>query len=120
MIKAFNRNEKKALIAILKFIINADGKIEEAEIGKLNSIAEKKGFDDFTEIFAEVDSEIQNIEDLQKFIASNIISETHKYDILKLAFEISAIGTIVPEEAEIIKLIGKEWNIDVPSVLKGE
>ncbi len=120
MIKAFNRIEKKALIAILKFIVNADGIIEEEETAKLNSIAEEKGFDDFTEIFAEVDNEIQSFEDLQKFIISNTISQTHKYDILKLALEIAAIGTIVPEEAKIVKIIGKEWDIDIPSVLKGE
>ena len=45
MIKSFSRDEKKALVAILKFIVNADGRISEGEIAKFNEIAEKKGFD---------------------------------------------------------------------------
>ena len=120
MIKGFNRDEKKALVAILKYIVSADGRISEGEISKFNELAEKKGFEDFDDIFSEVDSEIETINDLNKLI-TQVTSETHKYDILKHAIEISlADATIVPEEAKIIKTLGKEWGIDVKSVLKGE
>ncbi len=119
MIKTFNRDEKKALVAILKFIVNADGRITEGEITKFNEIAEKKGFEDFTDIFTEVDKEIHTVDDLKKLISMDI-QETHKNDIIKYALEISvADATINPEESQILKSIGKAWNIDIKSILSG-
>ncbi len=119
MIKSFSKDEKKALVAILKFIVNADGRISEGEIAKFNEIAEKKGFEDFTDIFEEVDREIQTMADLKKLISMEI-NETHKNDILKYALEISvADATINPKESRILKSIGKAWNVDIQSILKG-
>jgi uncharacterized tellurite resistance protein B-like protein len=119
MIKSFSRDEKKALVAILKFIVNADGLISEGEIAKFNEIAEKKGFEDFTNLFEEVDREIHTMADLKKMI-SLVINETHKNDILKYALEISvADATINPKESQILKSIGKAWNVDIQSILNG-
>ena len=119
MIKAFNRDEKKVLVAILKFIVNADGRITEGEIAKFNEIAEKKGFEDFTDIFTEVDSEIHSVDDLKKLLSLEV-QETHKNDIIRFAIEISvADATIDPEESQILKSIGRAWNIDIKSIMRG-
>jgi uncharacterized tellurite resistance protein B-like protein len=119
MIKSFSKDEKKALVAILKFIVNADGRISEGEIAKFNEIAEKKGFEDFTDIFEEVDREIHTMADLKKLISMEI-NETHKNDILKYALEITvADATINPKESQILKSIGKAWNVDIQSILNG-
>ena len=119
MIKSFNREEKIALVAILRFIASSDGRITEGEIEKFDQIAEKKGFEDFSEIFNEVDNEVHSIDDIKKLIKM-VERDTHKYDILKYAIELSvADSNIVPEEVEILKIMGKEWNVDIKSVLKG-
>ncbi len=119
MIKGFNREEKKALVAIIKFIINTDGYVSDVEIDKINSLAEEKGFEDFNEIFREVDQEVHSMEDIKALIKT-VKKETHEFDILKYAFDIAtADATIDPEEIKILKIMGKEWNVDIKTLLKG-
>lgn len=119
MIKSFNKDEKKALIAIMKFVASADGSITDEEIRTFNEIAEQKNFDDFQEIFTEVDTEIHTLDDIMK-LAKKVRKKTHEYDILRYAFEIAIAGTRVePEEVEILRLLGKEWGVDIKSLLKG-
>lgn len=120
MFKSFKTEEKKALVAICKFIAHSDGKITEAEIIKFNEIAEEKGFEDFSEIFQEVDREVTSLDDIKELI-KKVDRQTHKNDILRIAMEIAiADATLVPEEVEIIKMIGKAWNIDIKALLKGK
>jgi tellurite resistance protein len=119
MIKSFNKDEKKALIAIMKFVASADGIITDEEIRTFNEIAEKKNFDDFQEIFTEVDTEIHSLDDIME-LAKKVRKKNHEYDILRYAFEIAIAGTRVePEEVEILRLLGKEWGVDIKSLLKG-
>ncbi|HNR90111.1 MAG TPA: TerB family tellurite resistance protein [Spirochaetota bacterium] len=120
MIKGFNRQEKKAIIAILKFIIHADGVIMDNEIAKFNELAERKGFEDFADVFNEVDREVRTLDDLRGVIAA-VTSETHRNDILKYAVEIALADiSIKPEEAQILKLVGKEWKINITALMKGK
>ena len=119
MIKSFNKDEKKALIAIMKFVASADGVITGEEITTFNEIAEKKNFEDFQEIFTEVDTEVRSLDDIME-LAKKVRKKTHEYDILRYAFEMAIAGTKVePEEVEILKLLGKEWGVDIKSLLKG-
>ncbi|HON79652.1 MAG TPA: TerB family tellurite resistance protein [Spirochaetota bacterium] len=119
MIQSFNKDEKKALIAIMKFVASADGVITGEEITTFNEIAEKKNFDDFQEIFTEVDNEVHTIEDIME-LAKKVRTKTHEYDILRYAFEMAIAGTTIePEEVEILRLLGKEWGVDIKSLLKG-
>lgn len=119
MIKSFNKDEKKALIAIMKFVANADGIITDDEIRTFNEIAEKKNFDDFQEIFTEVDNEVRSLDDILE-LAKKVRKKTHEVDILRYAFEMAIAGTRVePEEIEILRLLGKEWGVDIKSLLKG-
>lgn len=119
MIKSFNKDEKKALIAVMKFVASADGSITDEEIRTFNEIAEQKNFDDFQEIFTEVDTEIRTLDDIME-LAKKVRKKTHEYDILRYAFEIAIAGTRVePEEVEILRLLGKEWGVDIKSLLKG-
>lgn len=113
MIKSFNREEKKALVAILKFIASADGNITDEEIEKFNKIADEKGFEDFTEIFAEVDKEVHSMDDL-KFLIHKVREQTHEQDILRYAVDIArSDGEIIPGEVEVLKIMGDEWDIDI-------
>jgi hypothetical protein len=48
------------------------------------------------------------------------IQEAHKNDIIRYALEISvADANINPQESQILKLVGKAWNIDIKSILSG-
>lgn len=119
MIKSFDKNEKKALVAIMKFIISTHGKVTEAELEKFNEIAEQKGFEDFSEVFEQVDREVHSLDDIKKLIKT-VNKDTHKYDIIKYAMEIAVSDAdIEPEEYAILKLMGKEWHIDIKKLLKG-
>jgi uncharacterized tellurite resistance protein B-like protein len=118
MIHSFNHDEKKALIAILKFIASSDGKISQGEIAKFNEIAEKQNFSDFSQIFDEVDAEVHTIDDLIR-LADRVRLKTHEYDILKYAFEMATAGTTInPEDVEIITMLGNRWKIDIKNLLK--
>jgi len=120
MIKDFNHDEKKALVAIIKFIIAADGKISDSEIEKSNEVAETKGFEDFTDIYREVDREVNTIDDIKDLI-HKVREETHEYDILKIAMEMAmADADIALEEDHVISIMCKEWNIDINTLLTGD
>ena len=117
MIKSFNKDEKMILIAILKCIVSADGNITSGELERFNDIAEKKGFEDFQEIFNEVDKEIKNMDDVKELI-KKVTNNTHKKDILKFSIDIAiADGNINPDEADVLNYMSKEWGIDVKSLL---
>lgn len=119
MIKGFNTQEKMALIAILKFIINADGAIMDDELDTFNTVAEEKGFEDFAAVFDEVDKTIHTLDDFKKLIDS-VTNQAHRNDILKYAVEIALADiSLKPHEAQILKLIGKEWKIDIAKIMKG-
>ncbi len=117
MIRSFNRDEKKALIAIIKFIANSDGQISPQEIQTFNDIAERKIFNDFSELFNEVDAEIHSLDDIMA-LAGKVRSKAHEYDILKLAFEMAVAGTTInPEDVEIMQMLGELWGVDIKTLL---
>jgi len=117
MIRSFNRDEKKTLIAVMKFIASSDGRISPQEIRTFNEVAERKNFDDFSELFNEVDAEVRTLDDIM-VLAGKVRRKTHEYDILKLAFEMAVAGsTINPEEVEIIRMLGERWGIDITKLL---
>lgn len=118
MIKDFTHDEKKALVAILKFIIAADDSISDSEIEKSQEIAEQRGFEDFQEIYAEVDREVQSLDDIRSLI-KNVREKTHEMDILKLAIEMARVDAAInPEEDHILSVMGVEWNIDIHQLLE--
>ncbi len=113
MIKSFSRDEKMALISIIKFIAVSDRRLTENELEKINRIAEEKGFDDFSIIFNDVDREIKTLDDIRNLI-KKVKSSEHKNDIVKYALEVAvADAEINEEEAEILSILSDEWDIDI-------
>jgi len=111
MLKSFNKEEKMALISILKFMINSEGKITETELTRINELAEEKGFEDFHEIFDDVDKNVHAMNDIISLI-KKVKNESHKKDILRYASELAITnGSINPQEGEVIQLLKKEWNL---------
>ncbi len=119
MIKEFSREEKMALIAVTKYIINADGMVTKSEISRINDLAEEKGFEDFQSLFNDVDREILSMEDLKGLIA-RVTNEKHRKGIVRYALDFSrADANLNPDEVDILNYMGKTWGLDISSILKG-
>ncbi|HOK02515.1 MAG TPA: TerB family tellurite resistance protein [Spirochaetota bacterium] len=118
MLEKLTHEEKKALIAIARYIVSADGIITSAELDSMNMIAEELGFDDYHDIFNEVDAEITSMEDLKKLI-EDLADSKHKKTIIKLAIEISrADANIRDEEKDILVFVADAWDIDINSMMR--
>ena len=113
MISELDHDEKKTLLGILKFIINADGRISEGEIDRFSKLAEDKGFADFNSILNEVNKEVENLNDLSKLL-NNVTAEGHREEIVQLALEMAqADGIAVDSEGDLINYVSRVWNIEI-------
>ena len=118
MSEIFTKDEKMALIAIIKYIISTDGVITEREIEDINAVAVHKGFEDFNQIFNEVDRSIKTIADLKGLI-QKVTDKANRKKILQHALEISqADANVNPQEIEILKFMSKEWKVNLRSLRK--
>lgn len=117
MLKDFTREERKALVAIIKYMVAADGEISENEIEECQSIAATKGFEDYTELFSEVDREMDSVEDILALLPA-VSDRNHEEDILRIALEIARLDTsVAPEEVEVLSILANAWNIDIQPIL---
>lgn len=116
MLTTFNKEEKKVLIALIKYISASDGQISDADIKESEKIASQKGFEDFSELFTEVEKEIVSLDDLKSKI-DLVKKEDHEYDIIRVAIEIAqADGEINHKEIEIIKYMADSWGINLEEI----
>lgn len=116
MITTFNKEEKKVLIALIKYIAASDGQISAADIKESDKIASQKGFEDFSELFTEVEKEITSLEDLKSKI-DLVRKKDHEYDLIRIAIEIAqADGEINHKEVKIIKYMADAWKIDLEEI----
>ena len=91
--------------------------ISEAELEKCGELANRKGMEDFSEIFLEVEKEVKTFDDLKTLIHS-VRKKTHENDILKLAVDFALADVqIDPAEVDVIRLMGEEWGINVKKLL---
>jgi len=119
MLSTFNKEEKMLLIAVLKFIAQADGKLEEGELETFHKVAEEKGFEDFREIFNEVDETVHSLNDLSHLVNSAEDSE-HKKDIIRYAVEMSRSDRVMKyEDSEAIRYLARAWGLDIKDILYG-
>ena len=113
MINTFNHDEKKALLAIVKFIIAADGKITEEEAERCAHLSEEKGFEDFSDIFQEVDREVNSLDDVF-LLAEQVKESAHEQDILKIAIDIAeADANVIDDESGFISRLAEMWDIPI-------
>jgi len=113
----FSYKDKATLIGMCKFIINADGIVTDAELDSMLAIAQDIGFDDYNEIFDEVDDKIRSIEDLKKYIDSSKES-LNKARIFKYAVLISrADANIRDEEIDILHYAADAWDINIKEIM---
>jgi hypothetical protein len=117
MLESLTKDEKIVLLAVMKYIVSTDGVITEREIDDINSLAEEKGFEDFQEIFDEVDEKVKSLDDLKKLI-QKVKKDSSRMEIVRYALEFSmADADVNPHESEILKYMGKEWKIDLKEMI---
>ena len=108
-------HDKKALLAILKYIASADGRISENELAKFTKLAEEKGFEDFSGVFASVDSEVKSMNDLDKLILE--VDSSRRKEILTLALEMAESDGVSDSEKDLINFLSRVWNIPTEELL---
>ncbi|MBP7735869.1 MAG: TerB family tellurite resistance protein [Spirochaetes bacterium] len=117
MSKSFTKEEKMVLIAVMKYIVSTDGIVTDREVDDINELAEEKGFEDFQEIFNEVDRTVKSMDDLKKLV-KQIEHEGSRKKIIKYAVEFSrADADVNPHEIEILKYMCNVWNINLKALL---
>ncbi len=118
MPETLSHDEKIVLIGLCKYLISRDGSVTPAELENMNLVAEEIGFDDYHDIFNEVDSEITSLEILKSKIES-LANGKNKKKILKFAIMISRTdANIQDEEMEILVFAADSWDIDINSIIK--
>ncbi len=117
MSKSLTKEEKMVLIAVMKYIVSTDGVITEREVDDINDLAEEKGFEDFQNLFNEVDETIRSMNDLKKLI-KQVENTESRNKILEYAIEFSrADADVNPHEIEILQYMSKEWRINLKTLL---
>ncbi len=120
MSKSLSKEEKMVLIAVMKYILSTDGVITDREVDDISDLADEKGFEDFQDLFNEVDENIRSMNDLKNLIKKVDNTESRK-KILQYAIEFSrADADVNPHEIEILKYMSKEWHINLKTLLDEE
>lgn len=118
MPETLTHDEKMILIGLCKYIISIHGVVTPVDLDNMNLIAEEMGFDDYHEVFNEVDAEITSVDILKEKI-DNLASEKNRNKILKYAIEISrSDANIKDDEMEILVYAADAWDIDINSIIK--
>jgi tellurite resistance protein len=113
----FSYNDKITLIGMCKFIINADGITTDAELDSMLAVADEIGFDDYNEIFNDVDERITTIDDLKEYI-DNTKESSNKESIFRYAVLISrSDGNIRDEEIDILHYAADAWDISISEIM---
>jgi len=117
MIKSFNKEEKIALIGVIKFLINSDGLIRDEEIEKIHELSMQKGFEDFQDVFNDADRTIKSITDLQDALY-RIHDNVHKKDFVKVAAEIALSDAVINyRENAMLKYLCDFWKLNIDDLL---
>lgn len=118
MIQNFDKKDKKALLAVAKFIANQDNKLTEQETENFKNLARQKGFEDFQEIFKEVDDEVTSLNDLSS-VLNAVTNRSRQKDIVSLAIEMArADGYESSEEHDTIRYLCRLWDINLEDLDK--
>ena len=116
MIQDFTTEERKLLIAVARLIATQDNRITDGELEQINLISEQEGFEDFQELFNQVDKEVKTLKDISKLVNQVTWKDTQEY-IISFAIAIArADGFESPEEHDIISYLCRTWNITVKEI----
>jgi len=111
------KSDKITLIGMCRFIMNADGFVTDSELDSMAEVADEIGFDDYQEIFDEVDEKISTIDDLKRFI-DDTKESSNRVKILQYAVRISrSDANIKDDEIDIIRYAADEWGLDIAKIL---
>ncbi|HOP62939.1 MAG TPA: TerB family tellurite resistance protein [Spirochaetota bacterium] len=118
MPKTLSHEEKVVLIGLCKYIISTDGSVTPSELESMNIIADEIGFDDYQNIFNDVDTEITSLELLKEKI-ENLEKSANRKKILKYAIQISrSDANIKSDEMDILVYAADSWDIDINTIIR--
>ena len=116
MYKDLTKEEKLAIVGVFKYIVNANGKVDEEEIDAMHDFIKDKNFNDFNDILDEFESDCNTIEDFYELI-ENVRKENRDL-LVEEAYELAVCdGYATPEELEVFDIMAEVWDIDKQTLL---
>lgn len=114
-ISDLSRNEKIALVALMKAIALANQTITESEMGVIDRVASELGEEEYRLLLDEADNSFADLEDLKTALAGIDSKETRDI-IYGTAWEESAADPLINHmESELLDWLKTTWNIEESS-----
>ncbi len=116
MYKNLTREEKLAIIGVFKYVVNANGKVNEEEIDAMHQFIQDKNFNDFNELINEFETNCSTIEDFYELIET--VRPENRDLLVEEAFELAiSDGYPTPEELEVFDIMAEVWDMDKQTLL---
>ena len=114
---AFTMDEKMALIAILKGLVETE-EINDAQLAAFEELASSRGFHDFSEVFERTDRELSAGDGLENLLRK--VKDTGAREkIMHAAVDMArSDGLIRDHETDILKTVAHEWKMPIRPFLK--
>ncbi len=110
---AFTLDEKMALIAILKGLVESE-EINDAQLAAFDRLATSRGFNDFSRVFEETDRELSSGEDGLKNLLRRVKDTGARERIMQAAVDMArADGMVGDEETKILRTVAHEWKMSM-------
>ena len=106
MYKNLTKEEKLAIIGVFKYVVNANGKVNEEEIDAMHQFIQDKNFNDFNELINEFETNCNTIEDFYELIET--VRPENRDLLVEEAFELAVSdGYPTPEELEVFDIMAE-------------
>ncbi len=105
--------EQVALVALLEFVIELDGRVSDAEADRIDAVVAVIGEDAYREAAAEVDSRFEDEDGLRAFLPTITRQEAREL-IYGTIFEAAASDPASARESELVDWLARLWQIAPP------
>jgi uncharacterized tellurite resistance protein B-like protein len=107
-----SKDEKLALVALLKRFVSEDGRVSENEIDAIGGVAAALGEEEYRRLVDEADERLGGDETLRAFLET-ITRQDARETIYEIVFEASAGEALRGLEPEMLDWLAEAWDIEV-------
>ena len=102
--------EQIALVALLEFVIESNGRVSEAEADRIDAVVAAIGEDAYRQAAAEVDSRFEGEDALRAFLPSITRQEARDL-IYGTIFEAATSDAVDAQESDMLEWLTRIWKI---------
>jgi uncharacterized tellurite resistance protein B-like protein len=107
MFSKLTKDEKLALVGVIKWVVSTD---HEDSTRGIEKYFHENGWDDYNQIYSEMDEKFQDIDDLKEFLIKIKNVEARKF-IIQIANEIAISDSIITnEEKKVLDFLNEIWQ----------